>query len=157
MKTNWLLLVVVLLIVISFGVFFLLGSIDFNYDVGSGRGGGSGGGGGVIDDGSGSGGNGGGSGEGTGNGEDSDGGGKGDGDGSGNGGGLGGGEKVQDDCTSEQRGAEFCIELYQPVCGWFKEEISCIRYPCASTFSNSCFACIDDNVGYWTEGMCPES
>jgi hypothetical protein len=59
-------------------------------------------------------------------------------------------------CTQEQRNADACIEIYQPVCGWNNENIQCIRYPCAQTYSNSCFACIDENVAYWTEGECPK-
>jgi len=59
-------------------------------------------------------------------------------------------------CTEEQRKAEACIEIYQPVCGWIIKEIICIKYPCAQTFSNSCVACKDSNVAYWTEGECPE-
>jgi len=48
-----------------------------------------------------------------------------------------------------------CIELYNPVCGWFSPDIQCVKYPCAQDFSNSCFACSDDNVLYYTEGACP--
>lgn len=49
-----------------------------------------------------------------------------------------------------------CIEIYKPVCGWFNPiKIQCIKYPCAETFSNSCFACSDDKVEYWTEEECP--
>lgn len=59
-------------------------------------------------------------------------------------------------CTPESRQAEVCIQLYKPVCGWFDpEKIQCIRYPCAQTFSNSCFACANADVLYWTEGGCP--
>lgn len=58
-------------------------------------------------------------------------------------------------CTEEDKKAEACIEIYQPVCGWFKPEIQCVTYPCAETFSNSCFACIDEKVAYWTQGECP--
>lgn len=58
-------------------------------------------------------------------------------------------------CTEEQRNVDACIEIYQPVCGWSDPaKIQCIRYPCASTYSNSCFACMDENVLYWTEGDC---
>jgi hypothetical protein len=64
------------------------------------------------------------------------------------------GERVY--CTEEQRNVDACIEIYQPVCGWSKEEIKCLVYPCASTYSNSCFACMDENVAYWTVGECPE-
>lgn len=58
-------------------------------------------------------------------------------------------------CTAQSRQADVCIELYLPVCGWFSQEIKCIRYPCAQTFSNRCFACMDDKVEYWTDGECP--
>lgn len=59
-------------------------------------------------------------------------------------------------CDVESRNADACIEIYQPVCGWSDpEKIRCVTYPCASTYSNSCFACQDQNVKYWTEGECP--
>ena len=60
-------------------------------------------------------------------------------------------------CSAESRNAEMCIELYNPVCGWFNpEKIQCIKYPCGQTFSNSCFSCSDEKVLYWTQGECPE-
>jgi hypothetical protein len=60
-------------------------------------------------------------------------------------------------CTEESRNAEACIALYDPVCGWNDpEKIQCIKFPCASTYSNSCFACMDENVLYYTKGVCPE-
>jgi len=60
-------------------------------------------------------------------------------------------------CTEESRKADFCIEIYQPVCGWSDpEKIRCIKFPCANTYSNSCFACMDENVLYYTEGECPK-
>src|SRR3989338_2366898 len=63
----------------------------------------------------------------------------------------------KNDCTKEQRSAEACIALYQPVCGWYDpEEIQFFRYPCANTFSNSCEACRNKNVVYWTDGECPK-
>ncbi len=59
-------------------------------------------------------------------------------------------------CTPEQRQVDACIEIYQPVCGWNNpDKIQCIKFPCANTYSNSCFACQDENVEYWTEGECP--
>jgi hypothetical protein len=58
-------------------------------------------------------------------------------------------------CPEEQ--ADFCTEIYQPACGWFDpEKIQCIKYPCAQTFSNGCYACKDDRVLYWTDGECPQ-
>jgi len=60
-------------------------------------------------------------------------------------------------CPKESRNVGFCIEIYQPVCGWNDpEKIQCIKFPCASTYSNSCFSCQDENVLYWTEGECPK-
>jgi hypothetical protein len=62
----------------------------------------------------------------------------------------------QVNCTNEDRKAEFCIEIYQPVCGWNNENIKCIDYPCAATYSNSCKACQEENVAYWIAGECPK-
>lgn len=47
-------------------------------------------------------------------------------------------------CKEEQRKAEVCIEIYQPVCG----------YPLNETFSNSCFACMGQQVEYYIQGEC---
>ena len=59
-------------------------------------------------------------------------------------------------CTTDSRNAEACITLYKPVCGWFSENIKCIKYPCAQTYSNLCEACKNIEVSYFTEGECPE-
>lgn len=60
-------------------------------------------------------------------------------------------------CPPESRNAGACIALYDPVCGWNNpEKIQCIKYPCANTYSNSCFACLDENVLYYTKEVCPE-
>ena len=60
-------------------------------------------------------------------------------------------------CSNENRNVDFCIEIYQPVCGWSDpDKIKCIKFPCANTYSNSCFACTNENVSYYTEGVCPE-
>ena len=49
-----------------------------------------------------------------------------------------------------------CKGIYQPVCGWFDTtKVRCIKYPCAQTFGNNCFACSNKNVLYYTEGTCP--
>ena len=64
---------------------------------------------------------------------------------------------VKNFCTPESKNAEACIEIYQPVCGWNDpEKIQCIKFPCANTYSNSCFACMDEDVLYYTEGECPK-
>ena len=68
-----------------------------------------------------------------------------------------GGKLKATDCTPEQKKAQVCIQIYKPVCGWFDPaKIQCIKYPCAQTFSNSCFACADEKVISWTGGECPE-
>jgi hypothetical protein len=60
-------------------------------------------------------------------------------------------------CNSESRDVELCIEIYQPVCGWFNpEKVQCITFPCAVTLSNSCFACQDEQILHYTEGECPK-
>ncbi len=61
-------------------------------------------------------------------------------------------------CKPEQRSADFCIEVYQPVCGAKDNGIRCITEPCDTfefkTYSNSCFACLDSDVIYYEEGEC---
>lgn len=49
-------------------------------------------------------------------------------------------------CTAGSRQMDACITLYDPVCGWTDSG--------PHTFSNSCFACIDPEVVYWTKGEC---
>ena len=58
-------------------------------------------------------------------------------------------------CDESSRNADFCIASYDPVCGWFKSGIQCIKYPCASTYGNSCEACRNADVDYYTQGQCP--
>jgi len=57
-------------------------------------------------------------------------------------------------CTAHDREAQACFDIYSPVCGWFSQSIQCLRYPCAQVFSNSCFACMDNRVEYYTNGAC---
>jgi hypothetical protein len=59
-------------------------------------------------------------------------------------------------CNPGQRNSQLCITVYDPVCGWFDKEIKCLKYPCANTFSNSCVACSNPNVEYYTSGDCPK-
>jgi hypothetical protein len=60
-------------------------------------------------------------------------------------------------CSPQSREFEACTEIYQPVCGWYDPaKVQCVRYPCGRTFSNSCFACMEKLVIYWTDGECPE-
>jgi len=49
-------------------------------------------------------------------------------------------------CTASSRNAEVCIEIYEPVCG----------FPFERTYSNSCFACMDEIVEYYVFGECPD-
>lgn len=60
------------------------------------------------------------------------------------------------ECTDEQREVTGCTREYMPVCGWFEDYIKCIKYPCAATYSNSCSACQNPNVAYYTGGECPK-
>ncbi|MEK6858319.1 MAG: hypothetical protein AABX53_00200 [Nanoarchaeota archaeon] len=61
-------------------------------------------------------------------------------------------------CTPESRMGEFCTANYEPVCGWFNEtNMQCSTYPCGKTYSNSCFACLTEEIAYWTQGACPDA
>jgi hypothetical protein len=64
------------------------------------------------------------------------------------------GKLKANDCTEPRTQA--CTKEYMPVCGWFDFSIRCVKYPCATTYSNKCTACADSKVAYWTEGECPE-
>jgi hypothetical protein len=60
------------------------------------------------------------------------------------------------ECTAAQREAEACTMEYAPVCGWFSQEVQCIKYPCAMTYGNACGACADEKVAFYTQGECPD-
>ncbi|MFH2020466.1 MAG: hypothetical protein ABIJ34_03570 [archaeon] len=50
-----------------------------------------------------------------------------------------------------------CQGIYYPVCGWFDSgQIQCIKYPCAANFNNSCLACNNEYILYYTIGECPK-
>jgi hypothetical protein len=58
-------------------------------------------------------------------------------------------------CTREQKDAEACIEIYQPVCATIN--VQCITTPCPpvlETFSNSCKACHNSLVDTYAMGEC---
>jgi len=65
--------------------------------------------------------------------------------------------EVHQACSAKSREAQVCLALYAPVCGWFASNVQCVKAPCATTYSNSCFACQNANVADWTEGECPAS
>jgi len=59
------------------------------------------------------------------------------------------------ECTPDQRGADFCAAVYDPVCG--AKEVQCITVPCnpvSETYPNSCEACRDKAVVSYTKGEC---
>jgi hypothetical protein len=56
---------------------------------------------------------------------------------------------------SDRRKNNACPTIYSPVCGWFNSSTECLVYPCAANYSNSCTACINPIVSYWTIGECP--
>jgi len=49
----------------------------------------------------------------------------------------------RNNCSPESKKAEFCIEIYQPVCG-----------NDARTYPNSCFACQNKNVAFYYNDEC---
>lgn len=58
-------------------------------------------------------------------------------------------------CQPKQR-TEECLDLYNPVCGYFNpEEVQCTKEPCAITYSSSCSACSNELVVYYIPGNCP--
>ncbi len=64
-------------------------------------------------------------------------------------------EIIENFCIQEDVG-DLCTTLYDPVCGFI--EVQCVTTPCypiPQTYSNSCFACQNENVLYWVPGECP--
>lgn len=57
------------------------------------------------------------------------------------------GEFDKNYCAPESRLVDACIELFQPVCGYYLNGSS-------KTYPNNCFACIDEEVIYYLEGEC---
>ena len=58
-------------------------------------------------------------------------------------------------CEPDDRLAEACIEIYAPVCG--QQQVQCVTAQCDPVpvnFSNGCFACMDETVLGYTEGIC---
>jgi len=44
-----------------------------------------------------------------------------------------------------------CPDIYSPVCGYLT---NCVGSDCSQTYSNDCYACIDNNVDYHIPGEC---
>jgi hypothetical protein len=58
-------------------------------------------------------------------------------------------------CNNQSRVAQACTMQYEPVCGWYDPgKVECVKAPCANDYSNSCQACIDPQVLYYTNGSC---
>lgn len=55
-------------------------------------------------------------------------------------------------CTEESRDAELCVDVYEPVCG---NTFEITLKP--KTYSNSCFACSEKDVQYYTKEECPKN
>jgi hypothetical protein len=47
-------------------------------------------------------------------------------------------------CLDKQRNIDSCFNVYQPVCA----------YPIAKTYANSCHACSDPKVDFYSYGEC---
>ena len=58
-------------------------------------------------------------------------------------------------CDARQKGADQCIQIYQPVCGWKANPSRCFSPGCKQSYANKCFACVDSRVVGYTEGACP--
>ncbi len=46
-------------------------------------------------------------------------------------------------CLEKHRKAQVCVEIYEPVCGNNNK-----------TYTNGCYACLDEDVIYYTKGEC---
>lgn len=58
-------------------------------------------------------------------------------------------------CGQEEPRVEVCAEIYQPVCA--SVNVECITEPCdpvQETFSNSCFACMNERVEWYLPWEC---
>ena len=61
-------------------------------------------------------------------------------------------------CTTSSHDVSSCENVDEPVCGWYDlSKVNCAPgEPCVrSVFPNSCKACQNDNIQYWTDGDCP--
>lgn len=58
-------------------------------------------------------------------------------------------------CEEKDRTA-ICTNEDNSACGWLDQGPSCREPPCVNQYKNSCKACINEEILYWTEGECPE-
>ena len=69
---------------------------------------------------------------------------------------AGGMDDQYHECPKER--AEFCIEIYDPVCAVRDTGVRCIKAPCPSAekvnFANSCKACSEARVQGFEPGSC---
>ncbi len=67
-------------------------------------------------------------------------------------------KSVQNYCPPESRMVEVCLDRQQHVCGFFDPaRVQCVTSPCASTYTNNCYACQEKDVLYWVKGKCISS
>ena len=62
--------------------------------------------------------------------------------------------KIKYRCKISDKNNKICTKEYFGVCGWFKRNIKCFKYPCAKTYGTFCQACSDPKVAYVTNGVC---
>lgn len=57
-------------------------------------------------------------------------------------------------CRPSQRNADVCTSEHSPVCGYRNFPENCDAEVCQETFSNSCNACSNTEILYYTPGPC---
>lgn len=59
-------------------------------------------------------------------------------------------------CGIDDRNADSCAPVTDPVCGWFiAGQGGCSESVCVRLFVNPCEACLNQNIEYWISGECP--
>jgi hypothetical protein len=58
------------------------------------------------------------------------------------------------DANSTRADKKFCATFYDPVCGHYNSNKPGDNKQYQITYSNSCFACRDQKIGFWTQGRC---
>jgi hypothetical protein len=57
-------------------------------------------------------------------------------------------------CVDSDRNKDCKDSIARKVCGWFNENIKCIRYPCAVSADSVCLACANTDVAEVTDKSC---